>query len=438
MKRDDKWLLDDDRFVCQVYERDPVIISGGDGVFLFDSEHKRYLDFSAQYSSCTLGHGNQELTEAIEKQLSKLVSVTAQFATTERVKLAGQLIEITNGNFGKVLFGCTGSDANEFALKAAKYYGGGGAIVSLWRGYHGATAGSAAATGKAETIQTDPLICRLLPEGFIHVAPPYCYRCDYDKNYPDCNFFCVDYIKRNLTQNGIEKVAAFILEPIQASGGVIVPPQGYFERIRSLCDEMGALLIFDEVVTGFGRTGTMCAYQQIGVVPDMLVLGKGMTGGYIPGSAVLMREDVGKKVEELTLHGHTHSAYPLMCAAASKNIDILIENSLCKNVTELGYFLIDRLNKLKDEYEIIGDVRGRGLLTGIEFVESGGSSKNRYRITRDVYDHLLEHGVITEIESSETLGSSVIVLHPPLTIEREHIERFLDMFEEALRCVSNS
>ena len=242
----------------------------GEGVHLYDVAGKRYLDFSAHYSSCCLGHAHPGLTRAIEEQLRVLVSVSAQFATRERITLSEKLLEAAGGGYDKVLFGCTGSDANESALKIAKSFREGGTIISFWRGFHGSTAGSAAATGKAEVIQYDPRIAELLPSGFIHVAPPYCYRCDYGKSYPSCKFFCLDFIRTRLNHDGIGKVAAVIIEPIQAAGGVIVPPPGYMETLRKLCNDLHALLIFDEVVTGIGRTGAMFAWTQTGVRPDLL------------------------------------------------------------------------------------------------------------------------------------------------------------------------
>ena len=397
------YLAQDSKIVSQVYARDPLVISGGEGVFLYDINGKKYYDFSAHYSACSLGHNHPELIEAISKQLSTLVSVSAQFATRERVALAKRLISLSGGYYKKVLFGCTGSDAIEFALKAAKYYKGQGVIISFWRGYHGATAGSAAATGKAETIQTDSSIVSLLPSGFLHLSPPYCYRCDYKKEYPSCNLFCVDFIKKRVAYDGYNNVAAIITEPIQAAGGVIVPPSGYMDAIQKLCRELDALLIFDEVVTGFGRTGLLFACQHWDVYPDIMVVGKALTGGYIPGSAVLMTSGVGEAMDKLTLHGHTHSAYPLMCVSALKNIDIIENKNLSDNAARVGNIIIECLQKMMKKYSFIGDIRGMGLLIGIEIVQGCNSRQADYQMAYKLYSRLREAGIITELESSPSV-----------------------------------
>lgn len=428
MKMQD-YLILDNQIVSQVYARDPLVISGGEGVFLYDIDGKKYYDFSAHYSSSSLGHNHPELIKGIIKQLSTLVSVSAQFATRERVALAKRLLLLSGENYKKVLFGVTGSDAIEFALKAAKYCKKGGVIVSFWRGYHGATAGSAAATGKAETIQIDPSITSLLPSGFVHVSPPYCYRCDYKKEYPLCDLFCIDFIKKRIINDGYDNIAAIITEPIQAAGGVIVPPPGYLKALKKLCRELDALLIFDEVVTGFGRIGSFFASQHWDVYPDIMVVGKALTGGYIPGSAVLMTSEVGEAMDKLTLHGHTHSAYPLMCASALTNLDIIENERLPDNAKRVGNMIIKRLQKMMGKYSFIGDIRGVGLLIAIEIVQDHDSRQADYQMADKLYSKLREAGIITELESFPRLESSVIVLHPPLILSEKEACEALDIIE---------
>ncbi len=427
-----EFLARDDQAIAQVYFRDPVVMERGEGVFLYDIEGKRYLDFSAHYSSCCLGHSNKKLITTIEAQMSKLISVSAQFSSMERIYLAEKLLSLTNGKYAKVLFGCTGSDAIEFAIKAVKHHKKGGNIITFWRGYHGATAGSAAATGKAETIQIDENISDLLPGGFIHVSPPYCYRCDYEKKYPDCDLFCLKYIKKRVAQDGCDNIAGVIIEPVQAAGGVIIPPEGYMEKLKQLCEEMNSLLIFDEVVTGIGRTGTMFAYEHWGIYPDILVAGKALTGGYIPGSAVLMKKDIAESMDKLTLHGHTHSAYPLMCASVLANLKIIEQEKLCDNAHIVGKLLHTRLLGLKSISDKIGDVRGIGLLQGIEIVYGNGSKKADFIFAEKLYRNLLKAGVITELESSNRLESSVLVLHPPLILTKEQAEEAVEIIRNVL------
>ena len=423
------YLAKDDKIISQVYERDPIVISGGEGIFLYDTNGKKYYDFTAQYSACSLGHNHRGLNEAINKQLSKLVSVSTQFATEERIALAERLISLNNGYYKKVFLGVTGSDANEFVLKAAKYYKKGGNIISLWRGFHGVTAGVAAATGKAETIQIDPNISSLLPSGFSHVSPPYCYRCDYKKEYPNCDLFCIDFIKTKIANDGIDNIAAIIIEPILSGGGIIIPPSGYIKALKKLCEDINALLIFDEIVTGCGRTGSFFAYQHWGVYPDILVLGKSLTGGYIPGSAVLMTDEVGKTMDDLILHGHTHSAYPLMCASAIKNLEVIEKEKLYDNAARIGNIMIKRLKKMMEKYSYIGDIRGKGLLIGIEIVKDNESREADHQMACKLYFNLLDAGIKTELKSFPRLESSVIAITPPLIINEKEACEALDIME---------
>ena len=420
----------DDRYIAQVYARDPLVITGAEGIYLYDQKGKQYIDCSAHYSSCCLGHRNPRLNRAVADQLDRLVSVSAQFATRERMDLAEKLLRGTGGNFHQVLFGCTGSDAVEFALKAAKLARSGGNMISFWRGFHGSTAASAGATGKAETIQRSPAVASLIPPGFLHLSYPYCYRCDYRKRYPSCDLFCVDYIRTAVRHSGWDHPAAVILEPVQASGGVIVPPEGFFLRLRELCSELGALLLFDEVVTGIGRTGRDFAYQHWQVVPDILILGKALTGGYIPGSAVLLSRETAAALEGITLHGHTHSAYPLMCAAAGEVLKVLEEDELSRHSGEIGAYLIRRFQELFKRCSFIGDVRGLGLLIGLEIVGDREKHLPDYSRALRLYRGLREAGVIVELESSEVLSSSVLVLHPPLVMTFDQAAELADRCDD--------
>ena len=208
----------DQTYLVQCYTTDPLVFTHARGVYLYDEAGRPYLDFSGQFSSDSLGHGNVEMIIALTEQLRKITNITSCFPTQERAALAQKLAEITPAGLSRVMFGCTGSDANEFALKAAKYYQGGGRILSFRRGFHGSTAASAAATGKAETIQENLSISELLPGGFIHSAPPYCYRCDFGKKQETCGLQCLSYLEQTILQEGGEKIAALIMEPIFAAG----------------------------------------------------------------------------------------------------------------------------------------------------------------------------------------------------------------------------
>ncbi len=421
----------DKKYLVQCYTTDDIVFTRGEGVYMYDENGKAYLDFSGQFSSDSLGHANKEMVQTISDQLMKIANVTSCFATEERAALAEKLVEITPEGLDRVMLGVTGSDANEFALKAAKLYQGGGKIISFRRGFHGSTAGSAAATGKAETIQENAGIAELLPNGFVHSAPPYCYRCDFGKSVENCGFQCIKYLEQTILQEGGEKVAALITEPIFAAGGVIIPPPGFLKGVRDLCDKYGILLIFDEVVTGLGQTGTMfaCEYEQ--VTPDILVTGKALTSGYVPGSAVIMRKEIGEKLDQVMLHGHTHSCYPLACVAALKNIEIIERDHLVENSRVVGQYLHEQLKKLKEEFPEIGDVRGRGLLQGFE-IEDSPTGLDKWTLGQRLYETMLTNGLITELESRKNLSNVVIVLHPALIVTEKDVNQAVAIVKDSL------
>lgn len=423
----------DQNAIVQVYSPERVVFDHAENVTITDIEGKEYLDFSAQYSSCSIGHAHSEMIHAITAQMHKLLNITSMFVTEERVTLAEKLIEISPAGLDKVLLGCTGSDANEFALKAAKYYKGGGKIFSFWRGFHGSTGAAAAVTGKSETIQQDTSISELLPRGFIHTSPAYCYRCDFGKEPDNCCFQCLKYLEKQILHEGGAKVAAIMTEPVFAAGGVIVPPKNYFAELRNLCDKYGILLIFDEVVTGFGQTGKMFAAEHFDVTPDILSTGKALTGGYIPGSAVLMRKEIGEAMDPLTLHGHTHSFYPGVCAAALKNIEIIQRDHLVENAAVVGQYLQEGLCGLMNKYPQIGDVRGLGLLQGIEIVKDRDTRSADYNLARRWYDRMLHNGLVTELESRANLENAVIVLHPPLTLSKRDVDDAIHIMDISMQ-----
>ena len=421
----------DKQYLVQCYTTDDIVFTHAKGVYMYDEDGKPYLDFSGQFSSNSLGHANEEMIQAISDQMRKITNVTSCFPTEERAALAQKMAEITPEGLERVMFGCTGSDANEFALKAAKLYQGGGKIISFRRGFHGSTAGSAAATGKSETIQENAGIAELLPNGFVHSAPPYCYRCDFGKCPTDCDLQCLKYLEQTILQEGGEKVAALITEPIFAAGGVIVPPDGFLKGVRELCDKYHMLLIFDEIVTGLGQTGTMFACEYDHVIPDILVTGKALTSGYVPGSAVVMKKEIGNALDQVMLHGHTHSCYPLTCIAALKNIEIIQRDHLVENSNKVGTYLHNALVKLKEDFPEIGDVRGRGLLQGFE-LEDQVDGMDKWSLGDKLYKTMLSNGLITELESRKNLSNVVVVLHPALIVTEKDIDQAIKIIRSSL------
>jgi len=409
----------------------PVVLERGEGVFVWDIRGRKYLDFSAQFSACNVGHGNSEMIEAIVKQLrANQTNISPAYITKSRVMLAEVMAELTGGKLSKSWFGATGSDAVEAALKFARKYKRRYKFVSLWRGYHGATLGALSAHGIWGTRNDyGPLLT-----GFVQVSPPFCYRCDFNLEYPECDLTCLKVLERTVEREGPEHVAGVIVEPVPAGGGVIVPPDRYLPELRKVCERQGVLLILDEVVTGFGRTGRMFCYQHYDIVPDLLVLGKGITSGYIPGSAVVAsgKLDVyDPKNPEETLHWHTHCANPLMCAAAVASAKILLREKLPENAMKVGRFFLKGLLDLTEANKVLGDARGKGLLHGLEVVENKESKRPSFLKMEKIARACIRNGLI--VETCGGTDIAVIVFHPPLNVTEEHAERALEILGKAIQ-----
>ncbi|MEM3709075.1 MAG: aspartate aminotransferase family protein [Nitrososphaerales archaeon] len=421
----------DNTFIAGVYQSLPIVVSKAKGVFLWDVEGKKYLDFTANYSACNIGYGNDEMIEILREQLN-FSFICPWYINEYRIKLAEILLKITSKEFSKCWFGVSGSDAVEAAIKFAKICKRRYKIISLWNGYHGSTLGALSAHGLwNDRIDLEPLL-----PGFIHTPSPYCYRCDFNLEYPTCGLTCLDFLKKTIKREGDSHIAAVILEPVLAGGGVIVPPDEYLKELRNLCDDFDILLILDEVVTGFGRTGKLFCYQHHDIVPDLLVLGKGFTSGYVPGSAVLLREEVGNIISEKRMirHTHTHATNPLTCIAAMKNIEIIIRNDLPANALIVGEYFLRKLKELVNLYEICGDVRGKGLLLGLEIVSNKKEKKPRHDLVQFIIKKCVDRGLL--IEPSNGPENSVIVFHPPLIITKEHVDLAIIILEDIIREVN--
>jgi 4-aminobutyrate aminotransferase-like enzyme len=416
-------------FSVQAYRSTPIVLERGQGPFVWDIDGKRYLDFSAHFCSLFLGYGNEEMTKAIREQLEKLPLVCPQYVNTLRVDLSRLLAKITPGNLSKCWFGCTGTDATEAALQFARKCTKKFKVISHWRDYHGCTMGSVSASGNwLHWKDLGPL-----STGYVHVSPPYCYRCDFGLDYPECDLFCLTMLEKMIVREGPETVAALIIEPILAGAGVIVPPREYLPELRKVCSRHNVLLIVDEVATGFGITGKIFACEHYALVPDMLTLGKGFTSGYVPGSAVVVSRDLdvydASDPCEST-HLHTHSGNPLTMAAAITNIEIILREKLSENANKVGEYLLRGLLDLAEKDQTLAEVRGKGLLVGIEVVSEKSRESDFERVQR-IRQKCIEKGLL--VEAGGIRGdNSVIVLHPPLIINQDHADTALEILGDAI------
>jgi adenosylmethionine-8-amino-7-oxononanoate aminotransferase len=377
----------EERFLRHIFVRDqmaewsrqPLVMARADGLHYWDVTGKRYLDALSGIYVVSLGHNNRKVIEAIRKQLDILhFSPPMHGTNTPAVQLAALLAELAPGDLSAVKFQCGGSEVTEAAIKLARQYhkltGNSGKykILSRYLSWHGSTLGSLSASGlKGRKTVNEPLA-----PGFILFFPPTCYRCPFSKTYPDCGITCASIVGSIIEMEDPETVAAVMVEPIGHTGGIIDPPPEYLPLLREVCTRFNVLLIFDEIITGAGRTGHLFAAETFGVVPDVLCTAKGLAGGYAPLSAMICRQGIadafwGPLAENPGfVEGHTFEGNPLSCAAGIAVLREILERDLCTNARKQGARLRSGFEALAKKYGIIGDIRGKGLLQGIEFVRN--------------------------------------------------------------------
>ena len=401
------------------------VVKKAEGACIEDTNGRSYLDFHGN-NVHHIGYGHPDLKKAISLQMDALPFAPRRFACDSALELAKKLAEISPGKLSKVLFTAGGSDAIEVALKIARAATGRHKTISFWDSFHGAGFGAASVGG--EQLFRSHVSGPLLP-GTEHVAPFACYRCPY--GYPDlngkpqievCNSTCADFVRYVLEKEG--DVAAVIAEPVRAVP--YIPPPGYWKMVRQACNEYGALLIFDEIPTGLGKTGKMFACEHDHTVPDLLVLGKALGGGILPIAAVLARAELDV-AGNYALGHYTHEKNPVTAKAALTTIEIIEQQNLVENAEVLGKYMLDQLNSLKNKHISIGDVRGLGLLIGVELVLNRKQKTAAVDLAEDVLYRCLGKGLSFKI----TMGN-VLTLSPPLIITSNQIDLSLQIIDECI------
>jgi taurine--2-oxoglutarate transaminase len=345
---------------------DPIPVAGAEGRYFWDYDGNRYLDFASQLVNVSIGHQHPKLVAAIKEQADQLCTIGPPLANEPRSTLARLLAEVTPGDISMAFFTNGGAVANENAIKLARWYTGRHKIVARYRSYHGATAGAISLTGDPRRWPAEPGI-----PGVVRMLDPYTYRCP--AGHPDPCPVCsgAPHLEEILQYEGPETVAAVILEPVTGTNGIIVPPDGYLQSIREVCDRHGILLIADEVMTGFGRTGKWFASEHWGVVPDILTMAKGINSGYVPLGAMAIREPIAEWVRDKYFAGGlTYSGHPLACAVGVASIKAFREEGIVEQAAAMGAAFDDALHGLADRHRSIGDVRGLGCFWGLELVRS--------------------------------------------------------------------
>ena len=405
-----------------------ITIREGKGIKLIDASGKEYFDFTAGGGVSILGYNNdytEYVQEAAKKQMNRINHIPHYIYYSEAVAaLAEKMAEIVPGSLKKIFFTNSGSEAVEGAIRTVRKYKGKFELLALQQGFMGRTIGTVSLTGLSKAKRK---IGPLLP-GVYHLPAPYCFRCSIRHHYPDCNLACVDYVEDFIEYGTSDNVAALIMEPILGDAGVIVPPDGYFEKLVTICQQKDIAIVIDETLTGFGKTGKMFASEHWGMEAEIMTMGKAIGGGF-PLGAFIVTDRVAR-VFEYEDFSSTTGGNPVACAAGLAMIEVLQRERLCEKAAKIGAYLMDGLRHLSASFPLLGEVRGRGLLMGVEIVE-GGQKKSSPQKTQEIKRRMVDKGFLFDI-----LGLSSFRLTPPLIIEQEHIDSFIDNLGSVLKEMS--
>ena len=411
----------------------PISAERAEGVYVYDRDGKRYLDFSAQLMNVNIGHGDQRVTEAVAAQMRELSYVYPGMITKARGDLGRKLAEITADNLTKAFFTLGGAEAVENAIKLARVYTGRHKIVSLYQSFHGASYGAMSVGGDPRKFAVDS---QAMP-GTVHVENPYAYRCPWYSETPEqCAQRAADAMERIIGYENPGSVAAIILEGESGTSGCIKYPPGYWTRIREICDQHGILLIADEVMSGFGRTGKWFGSDHHGVKVDIMCMAKGITAGYLPLGAVMVDDTIAHHFDDKPLPlGLTYSAHPVSCAAAVAVLDIYETDDLLENTVAMGRYMDEQVAQLMRHHPSIGDWRNTGLFGCLELVKNRDTKEpmapwNATPAQMDIMNQVAAK--IKELGMYTFVRWSYIFICPPLTITKEEIDEGLAIISEAL------
>lgn len=402
----------------------PIPMTRAEGVYFWDADGKRYVDMNSQLMCVNIGHGHPRVIKAIQDQAARLAYAGPSMATEVRAEIGPLLAAHTPGDLDKFFFVLGGAEANENAIKLARQSTGRHKIIVRYRAYHGATAGAITLTGDYRRWANEPGI-----PGVVRVFDPYRYRCAFCKNSPGgCTLDCLNHIEEVIQYEGPHTIAAVLIETVTGTNGLIVPPDGYLPGLRQLCDKYGILLICDEVMAGFGRTGEWFAVDHWGVVPDIMTMAKGLTSSYLPLGAVAIGGKVADYFRKNTFYGGlTYNAHPMSLAAAIETIKVMEDEDIVGNAKRMGMVMARLLDDLKAEHPSVGEVRSIGLFGVIELVKN--------RETKEVMPagemakasaYLKEQGLY------HFAPGHLLFTNPPLIITEAQLKEAFNIINEAL------
>ena len=403
----------------------PLVIERGEGNIVVDVDGNEFIDMNAGLAVCSVGHSHPKVVKAIKDQVDKFIHYSyTDFYYDDYVDLGEKLHDLVPGDHKKKFFyGNSGAESIEAAMKVARWHTGRQGYIAYIGSFHGRTLGAVSLTASKpyQRARFAPLI-----PGVEHIFYPYCYRCPFNLECPSCGYACVDYIDEYMFHRYVppEEVAMLIAEPIQGEGGYVVPPDGYFPRLKKLLDKYGILFASDEVQAGMGRTGKWFGIEHFGVVPDIVCMAKGIAAG-MPLGVMASRADI--QDWKPGSHASTFGGNPVSCAAALAVLDVIKSENLLENARKQGKLIKDRLNEMKDRHPMIGDVRGKGLMVGVELVKDKTTKEYAQKETGDVMMECFRNGL-----AIVNCGINVIRWMPPLTITSDLVEPALDIFEKSL------
>ena len=410
----------------------PIVVDRAKGIYFWDTDGKRYMDFNSQLMCVNIGHGDQRVIDAVKAQMEQVTYVAPTTSTTAiRAELGRLLQEITPGNLSKAFFTNGGAEANENAIKIARWVTGRHKIIARYRSYHGGTAGAITLTGDPRRWAAEPGI-----PGVVRAMDPDRYRCRWCGDRPACTLDCLKHIEDIITFEGPQTIAAVIVETITGTNGLIIPPGGYLQGLRELCTKHGILLICDEIMAGFGRTGKWFGVDHWNVVPDIMTVAKGLTSAYVPLGATIVSDEIAAQFEDRPLYaGLTYNSHPVGCAAAVACINVYKADNLIENARAMGEILSVELNKLKEKHPSVGDVRALGLFSIVELVKNRATREPMTPYNPKASElgpmpklnaFFREHGLYTLVRWN------TFFVNPPLSITEEQLREGLAIIDAAL------
>ncbi|WP_297430491.1 aminotransferase class III-fold pyridoxal phosphate-dependent enzyme [Clostridium sp.] len=411
----------------------PIPVEKADGIYFWDYDGNRYSDMSSQLVNMNLGFGNKAIGDAIKEQVDRYCFVGPSFGAESRAKLAKKIVELMPDNMGKVFFTNAGAESNENAVKIARMFTGKTKVFSRYRSYHGSSFGAGNLTGEPRRYALEPGI-----PGFIKFFDPYIYRepIEFESEEAATKYYLAK-LREQIIYEGPESVAAIVMETITGSNGVIIPPKGYLPGVRKLCDEFKILMICDEVMTGWGRTGKMFAFENFDVKPDIVTFAKGVTCGYVQLGGVVVSKEIAAYFDDNLLScGLTYSGHPLACAAGVACINYYQEANILDNVNAVGKILGEKLEEMKASHPSVGDVRYIGLFSAVELVKNKETKESLVPYGKDVEGIMGK--IISMLKERKFMTYShenMILVAPPLIITKEQLEEELAKLDEVLEIV---